>query len=113
MAPKKRTVAFPVSLSAILQPTIPVPLRGRYALGADFGTGRKCGSFFRSPVASENSAHLIRVSGESERDRQIIARAETVMRTATHNAYSRLPCSKIRWRTGRMKRATSLQPSGV
>src|SRR5215472_7775175 len=27
MAPKKRTVAFPVSSSAILQPTIPVPLR--------------------------------------------------------------------------------------
>jgi hypothetical protein len=41
MAPKKRTVAFPVSSSAILQPAIPVPLRGCYALGADFGTGGK------------------------------------------------------------------------
>ena len=49
MAPKKRTVAFPVSSSAILQPTIPVPLRGCYALGTDFGTGGKYPRFDITP----------------------------------------------------------------
>src|SRR6516225_12078595 len=53
MAPKKRTVAFPVSSSAILQPTIPVPLRGCYALGADFGTGGKYPRFDITPERDE------------------------------------------------------------
>src|SRR5262249_61467801 len=56
MAPKKRTVAFPVSSSAILQPTIPVPLRGCYALGADFGTGGKYPRFDITPERDEQLA---------------------------------------------------------
>src|SRR5262249_58556804 len=53
MGPKKRTVAFPVSSSAILQPTIPVPLRGCYALEADFGTGGKDPRFRITPERDE------------------------------------------------------------
>src|SRR5262249_15343836 len=56
MAPKKRTVAFPVSSSAILQPTIPVPFRGCYALGADFGTGGKNPRFHITPERDEQLA---------------------------------------------------------
>jgi hypothetical protein len=54
--PKTRTVAFPVSPSAILPPTIPVSLRRHYALGPDFGTGGNYPGFEVTPERDEQLA---------------------------------------------------------